>query len=125
MCCFFNPLYLLSFVAYYISCYARIDIIHYYVLFTLLSFTKIAVKILRHNIDSYDTRRQGAEISWDNVGLYTQYFRLLGGVKQVGMLSAKLFTLFFFTKLKQSGYGCQSDNTYRRVFSYADDIILS
>ena len=56
------------------------------------------VKIIRLIIDSYV--RQSTRISWDNV--YTNYLRLLNGVKQGGMLSAKLFTLYIdglFTEL--------------------------
>ena len=53
---------------------------------------------------------------------------MLNGVKQGGVLSAKLFTLYIdglFTELKQSGYGCHINNTYMGALSYADDIILS
>ena len=46
-------------------------------------------------------------MSWDNV--YTNYFQLLNGVKQGGVLSAKLHI----------------NNTYMGALSYADDIILS
>ena len=88
------------------------DIIHYGELFTLLLlFTKMHVKIHRLIIDSYVS--QSNRISWDNV--YTNYFQLLNGVKQGGVLSAKLFTLYIdslFTVLKQSGYGCHINNTY-------------
>ena len=100
------------------------DRIHYGELFTLLLSTKMPVKILRLIIDSYV--RQSTRISWDNV--YTNYFQLLNGVKQGGLLSAKLFTLYIdglFTELKQTGYGCHINNTYMGALSYADDIILS
>ena len=53
-------------------------------------FYKMPVKILRLMIDSYV--RQSTRISWDNV--YTNYFQLLNGVNQGGVLSAKLFTLY-------------------------------
>ena len=81
------------------------DRIHYGELLTLLLSTKMAVKILRLIIDSYV--KQSTRISEDNV--YTNYIQLLNGVKQGGVLSAKLFTLYIdclFTELKQSGYGC-------------------
>ena len=100
------------------------DIIQYAELFTLLLSTKIPMKTLRFIIDSYV--RQNTRISWDNV--YTNYFQLLNGVKQGGVLSAKLFTLYtdgLFTELKQSGYECHINNTYMGALSYADDIILS
>ena len=100
------------------------DRIHYGELFTLLLSTKMPVKMIRLIIDSYV--RQSTRISWDNV--YTNYFQLLNGVKQGGVLSAKLFTLYIdglFTELKQSGYGCHINNTYMGALSYAEDIILS
>ena len=67
--------------------------------------------ITRYKFSSYV--RQSTRISWDNV--YTNYFQLLNGVKQGGVLSAKLFTLYIdglFTELKQSGYECHINNTY-------------
>ena len=84
------------------------------------------VKVLRLIIDSYD--RQSTRSSWGNV--YTNYFQVINTcrVKQGGVLSAKLFTLYIdglFTELKQSGYGCHINNTYMCALSYADDIILS
>ena len=82
------------------------------------------VKILRLKVDSYVG--QSTRISWDNV--YTNYFQLLYGVMQGGVLSAKLFTVYIdglFTELKQSGYGCHINSTYMGTLCYADDIILS
>ena len=61
--------------------------IHYGELFTLLLSTKMPVKILRLIISHV---RQSTRISWDNV--YTNYFQVLNGVKQGGVLFAKLFT---------------------------------
>ena len=90
-------------------------------LFTLLISTKIPGRILGLIIDSYV--RQSTGISWNNV--YTNYVQLLNGVKQGGVLSAKLFTLYIdglFTELKHSGYGCHINNTYMGALSYADDI---
>ena len=86
--------------------------------------TKMPVKILKLIIDSYVG--QSTRLSWDNV--YTNYFQLLNGVKQGGVLSRKLFTLYIdglFIELKQSGYGCHINNTYMGALSYADDFILS
>ena len=100
------------------------DRFHYGELFTLLLSTKMHVKILRLMLDSYV--RPSARILRDNVA--TNYFQLLNRVKQGGVLSAKLFTLYIdglFTELKQSGYGCHINNTYMDALSYADDIILS
>ena len=67
-------------------------------------------------------------LEFHGIMYYTNYFQLLNGVKQGGVLSAKLFTLYIdgiFTEIKQSGYGCHINNTYMGALSYADDIILS
>ena len=55
------------------------------------------------------------------------YFQLANSVKQGGVLSAQLFTLFIdklLLDLKQSGYGCHIGDTFIGVLSYADDITL-
>ena len=70
------------------------DIIHYDELFFVLS-TKMPVTIFRLIIDS--NVRQSVRISWNVV--YTNYFQLLSGVKQGGVLSAKLFTLYIDDKV--------------------------
>ena len=61
--------------------------------------------------------------------MYTRnYFQLLNGVKQGGVLSAKLLTLYINGldyELKLSGYGYHINSTYMGAISYADDIILS
>ena len=68
------------------------------------------VKILRLIIDIYVG--QSTRISWDNVYcLYTNYLQLLNGVKQGGVLSAKLFTLYIDGFFTESGYGCHINNT--------------
>ena len=68
------------------------DKLHYGELFTLLLSTKMSVKIPRLIIDSYMLDMWSTRISRDNV--YTNYFQFLNGVKQEGVLSAKLFTLY-------------------------------
>ena len=66
-------------------------------------------------------------LEFHGIMYYTNYFQLLNGVKQGGMLSAKLITLYIdgiFTESKQSDYGCHINNTYMGALSYADNIIL-
>ena len=57
----------------------------------------------------------------------SSYFRLDNGVKQGGVISSQLFTLYIdklLLDLKQSSYGCHIGDTFTGVLSYADDIIL-
>ena len=69
--------------------------------------------------------RQATRVSW---GIHmSSYFRLANGVKQEGVISVQLFTLYIdklLLDLKQSGYGCHIGDTFTGVLSYANDITL-
>ena len=69
--------------------------------------------------------RQETRVSW---GIHmSSYFLLANGVKQGGVISAQLFTLYIdklLLGLKQSGHGCHIEDTFTGVLSYADDITL-
>ena len=78
--------------------------------------------VIRLVINSYG--RQEARVSW---GMHMfGYFRLITGVKQGGVISAQLFTLYIvkLLDLKQSGYDCHMDNTFTIHLSNTDDISL-
>ena len=54
-------------------------------------------------------------------------FGILNGVKQVGVISPLLFSLYIdelFLLLKESGIGCHVGLTYTEAFGHADDIAL-
>ena len=62
---------------------------------------------------------------WDTC--CSAYFSMSNGVKQGGVLSAILFTIYIdkiLCKLKRSGLGCRMGNSYVGALSYADDITL-
>ena len=53
--------------------------------------------------------------------------KVTNGVKQGGVLSPVLFTLYadvLLHSLQQSGYGCYIGNQFMGAFAYADDIVL-
>ena len=57
----------------------------------------------------------------------SSYFLIANGVKEGGVISAQLFTLYMnklLLDLKQSGYRCHISDTFTGVLSYADDITL-
>ena len=69
--------------------------------------------------------RQETRVSWGTH--MSSYFRLANCVKQGGVISAQLFTLYIDRlplDLKQSGYGCHIGDNRQGVLSYADDITL-
>ena len=99
------------------------DKVHYGKLFTILLAKNVSPYVIRLLIDSYV--RQQACVSWN--GFKSNYFILQNGVKQGGVLSPILFTMYIdnlLIKLKQSGYGCHVDNVFMGALSYADDITL-
>ena len=68
---------------------------------------------------------QCLNVSWNNS--QSEYFSTTNGVKQGGVLSPILFSVYIdelLTRLKHSGYGCMVGHVYCGAFAYADDIAL-
>ena len=68
---------------------------------------------------------QAVMVRWGNSS--SSYFSVSNGVKQGGVLSPILFTIYIdnlFTDLNNKGLGCHVGNICAGVFGYADDIIL-
>ena len=87
------------------------DKIHYGKLFKLLLSKHVPIIVLRLLLNSYV--RQCARVSWNN--FMSNYFVLSNGVKQGGVLSPRLFTLYIdnlLILLKESGYGCHINFLY-------------
>ena len=99
------------------------DRVHWGRLFKILIKRNVSTLFLRLLLDSYI--RQKSCVGW---GVFkSKYFSLSNGVKQGGVLSPVLFTLYIdklLINLKLSGVGCFLNNTYIGALSYADDITL-
>ena len=64
-------------------------------------------------------------IRWNNA--VTDYFTISNGVKQGGVLSPILFSLYLdqlISRLRHIGMGCHMNGLFTRVCIYADDITL-
>ena len=99
------------------------DKVRYGALFKLLIGRNLPAAVLRLLLDSYT--RQTARVSWCDVR--SPPFHVLNGVKQGGVLSPVLFTVYvdyLLITLQQSGIGCFVDGHYCGAYCYADDIVL-
>ena len=64
-------------------------------------------------------------IRWNST--YSENFNLSNGVKQGGVLSPYLFSLYLeplIDNLTRSGIGCRMGNVMCNIFVYADDVVL-
>ncbi len=92
-------------------------------LFNLLESYKICPMLLRLLCNIYS--RSDMNVKWKNT--LSSSFALQNGVKQGGVLSPFLFTVYLdglLKRLKESGVGCHIGFTYAGAFGYADDIAL-
>ncbi len=87
------------------------DRIHYGKLFNILLHKDIPVFIIRYLLDCYT--RQESRVLWDSC--HSEYFSMSNGVKQGGVLSAMLFTIYvdkLLIRLKDSKIGCHINGCY-------------
>ena len=69
--------------------------------------------------------KQKLQVKWDNC--ISHKFDVTNGVRQGGILSPLLFTVYvdeLLIKLKSNGIGCHMGNQFVGALGYADDIIL-
>ena len=99
------------------------DKVHYGRLFSLLLKRNIPPLVLRLLLDAYT--RQNASVCWN--GVRSNPFALANGVKQGGILSPILFTVYFdelLHRLQRTGIGCHVGDVYSGALCYADDLTL-
>ena len=99
------------------------DRVHYGKLLKLLLHRKMPAVVVRFLIDNY--KRQCMSVEWNSYR--SMPFDVQNGVKQGGVLSPLLFSIYIdelLCKLERSGLGCYIENTFLGALGYADDITL-
>jgi hypothetical protein len=92
-------------------------------LFNILIKRNVPAVVIRILLDSY--RRQKMLTVWN--GYLSGQFGILNGVKQGGIASPVLFTIYMDILLKHletCGAGCMVGNSYFGALSYADDLAI-
>lgn len=99
------------------------DRVNYSLLFKSLNSTGLPNFIQRIILNSYLNQRSC--VRWK--GARSDFFPITNGVKQGGILSATLFTIYYdnlVERLKSSKIGCYIGDMYCGTLVYADDVTL-
>jgi len=99
------------------------DRVNLYKLFKILLRRKVNGLYLRLLFDMYVNQRLCISFS----GSKSRWFSVTNGVKQGGVLSPVLFSVYvdnLLNTLESEGYGCNVGGKYCGIVAYADDIIL-
>ena len=92
-------------------------------LFKCLLNRNICPLILRLLVNMYTNQKNRVQYNQS----LSDFFTITNGVKQGGVLSPTLFSIYInelLDNLKNSGYGCRIGDKYVGCVSYADDIII-
>ena len=99
------------------------DRVNYCKLFHLLIKRGLPAIFIRLLIELYTG--QCVRVSW--AGFASNFFTVVNGVKQGGVLSPTLFCIYMdelLVKLSQCGVGCYIGTCFVGALAYADDIVL-
>ena len=99
------------------------DKINYVKLFNLLVNRGMCPVTIRHILNMYVNQKLC--VKWCDTN--NAYFNITNGVKQGGILSPVLFTVYMdelLNRLKSCGYGCYVGNVFAGAVAYADDLTL-
>jgi hypothetical protein len=99
------------------------DRVEYCKLFKLLLKKSVSPLILRLLINMYTNKK--LQVRWGHV--MSEKFGAVNGVKQGGVLSPILFSIYMdelLLRLKKSGIGCHIGNVFVAALAYADDVTL-
>ena len=97
------------------------DRIEYVRLFTLLRLRNMCPRVLRLIMNMYISQRMQLRFGT----AMSSQFSMSNGVKQGGVLSPILFTIYIgnlIIQLRKLNIGCKIDNSFLGVFGYVDDL---
>ena len=99
------------------------DRINYCTLFKKLINRNVSCIYLRFLLNMYT--KQLIRIKWNNT--CSEYFNVTNGVKQGGVLSPLLFSIYIddlLSELRVQDIGCKIGSEFCGVYGYADDVVL-
>ena len=99
------------------------DRVAYIALFRKLIDRGLNPFIIRFLLNMYT--QQNIRVKWN--GIYSEPFNVTNGVRQGGIVSPLLFTLYIddlICKLKRMGIGCHMGRYFCGILGFADDIML-
>ena len=106
-----------------LDCSKAFDRLEYVRMFDVLIERAVCPNVIRLLLFMYSHQR--ACVKWRNTT--SEFFTVRNGVKQGGVISPVLFTLYIDTllnRLEEKGVGCWVAGQYCGAFAYADDVIL-
>ena len=110
-------------IAAFLDCFKAFDRVRYTKLFKILIERGLCPLVSRLLIVMYSNIE--AQVKWNNN--YSERFKIKNGVKQGGVMSPLLFTLYvdmLIGSIRKSNLGCYIGNVCSAAFVYADDIVL-
>ena len=110
-------------VVSFLDCSKAFDTISHYGIFLKLIERKVPLCFLKIMIYWYLNMQ--TRCFWRDA--FSEYFKVLTGTKQGGVLSPRLFSMYMdglILRLKQAGIGCHILNVFLACLLYADDMCL-
>ena len=99
------------------------DRVNFCKLFQILLLREVNPLCLRFLINAYTNQKLSVKFNSTS----SEYFTATNGVKQGGVLSPTLFSVYInglLEELQASGFGCKIGDTFVGCISYADDLII-